>query len=116
MTESNLERLARIARERRDRDVPLTDATPEGRAEIERIAIESAWREIVREIVEGKNRKLSDAQIDEIARLLTEPAPANPCRWSAGCDSEAVTAVPHPILGDVPCCQPCADFAMGAKR
>lgn len=25
------------------------------------------------------------------------------------CTNEAVGVVPHPILGDVPCCQRCAD-------
>lgn len=33
------------------------------------------------------------------------------CAWFALCTREAVTTVPHPVLGDVPCCQRCADFA-----
>lgn len=31
------------------------------------------------------------------------------CEWYALCDREAVGYVWHPILGDVPCCQRCAD-------
>jgi hypothetical protein len=37
------------------------------------------------------------------------------CMWFALCKNEAVTTVPHPILGDVPCCQRCADFATSDK-
>lgn len=31
------------------------------------------------------------------------------CQWFALCDHEAVGVVAHPILGDVPTCQRCAD-------
>ncbi len=31
------------------------------------------------------------------------------CRYFRGCTNEAVTTVPNPILGPVPCCQRCAD-------
>ncbi len=31
------------------------------------------------------------------------------CEWWALCTNEAVTTEPHPILGDVPICQRCAD-------
>lgn len=33
------------------------------------------------------------------------------CAWFALCTRPAVTTVSHPVLGDVPCCQRCADFA-----
>jgi hypothetical protein len=33
------------------------------------------------------------------------------CKWFLRCTNPATTTVPHPILGDVPCCQGCADFA-----
>lgn len=33
------------------------------------------------------------------------------CAWFRNCTNAAVTTVPHPVLGDVPCCQSCADFA-----
>lgn len=35
------------------------------------------------------------------------------CEWFALCDRQAITAVDHPVLGDVICCQRCADFANG---
>lgn len=31
------------------------------------------------------------------------------CEWYALCDRPADGIVKHPILGDVPCCQRCAD-------
>lgn len=31
------------------------------------------------------------------------------CEWFLLCKNEAVTTEPHPILGDVPICQRCAD-------
>ena len=31
------------------------------------------------------------------------------CLWFAKCPNAAVTSVAHPILGDVPTCQTCAD-------
>jgi hypothetical protein len=31
------------------------------------------------------------------------------CQWFALCDNEAVGTVGHPVLGDVPTCQRCAD-------
>lgn len=31
------------------------------------------------------------------------------CQWFARCDNPATTALPHPTLGSVPCCQRCAD-------
>jgi hypothetical protein len=33
-----------------------------------------------------------------------------PCMYFARCDREAVTTVANPVLGDVPCCLPCARF------
>ena len=31
------------------------------------------------------------------------------CEWFAKCDHPAVGVIAHPVLGDVPCCQRCAD-------
>lgn len=31
------------------------------------------------------------------------------CEWFARCGNEAWSLEPHPILGDVPICQRCAD-------
>lgn len=39
--------------------------------------------------------------------------PEGYCRWFALCEREAVTTVPHPVLGEVPCCEKCAKFARG---
>jgi hypothetical protein len=36
---------------------------------------------------------------------------AVPCQWFARCDRNATTITPHPVLGDVPTCQRCADLA-----
>jgi hypothetical protein len=33
-----------------------------------------------------------------------------PCMWFARCTRPAAVTVSHPILGDVPCCQPCSDY------
>jgi hypothetical protein len=33
------------------------------------------------------------------------------CRWFLGCTREAVTTLEHPLLGSVPVCQRCYDFA-----
>ena len=38
-----------------------------------------------------------------------EAKPDNACRWFLLCDNPAVTTEPHPVLGDVPICQRCAD-------
>lgn len=40
-------------------------------------------------------------------------APAYPglCEWFLKCSNPATTVTPHPILGNVPTCQSCADFA-----
>jgi hypothetical protein len=35
------------------------------------------------------------------------------CQWFLNCTREATTTAPHPILGDVPTCQKCHDFAAG---
>lgn len=31
------------------------------------------------------------------------------CRWFLACDNPADGVLPHPVLGDTPCCQRCAD-------
>ena len=33
------------------------------------------------------------------------------CRWFLKCKNEATVLLPHPILGDVPCCDRCAKLA-----
>lgn len=33
------------------------------------------------------------------------------CEWFALCGQPAAGALPHPILGGVPCCARCADLA-----
>jgi len=33
----------------------------------------------------------------------------NTCQWYALCINEATTVIPHPILGDVPTCERCAN-------
>lgn len=32
------------------------------------------------------------------------------CQWFLRCARPATTTRPHPILGDVPCCEQCAAF------
>jgi hypothetical protein len=44
------------------------------------------------------------------ARAAIE-AERNACQWFATCTRPATTTVAHPILGDVPTCDPCAKFA-----
>ena len=48
---------------------------------------------------------------------VTYPTPDGqqdcPCMYFANCDRDAVTTVPNPVVGDVPSCQRCADFAQG---
>jgi len=38
------------------------------------------------------------------------------CEWFAKCDHPAVGVIAHPVLGDVPCCQRCADKLEIANR
>lgn len=46
-----------------------------------------------------------------IARAGDVPATAPaPCEWFLLCANEATTTRPHPVLGDVPCCDRCAAF------
>jgi hypothetical protein len=33
------------------------------------------------------------------------------CQWFAGCGRPATGTTPHPILGDVPTCDRCSEFA-----
>ena len=35
------------------------------------------------------------------------------CEWFAGCPREAEFLTPHPVLGEVPACQRCNEFATG---
>lgn len=39
-----------------------------------------------------------------------------PCAVFALCDRQAVTTIPHPILGPVPACQRCADKIESIER
>jgi len=52
-----------------------------------------------------------DEANDEYYKELGEEFPAQgsegECAWWAGCDNEATTTEPHPILGDVPICDRC---------
>jgi len=41
--------------------------------------------------------------------FYTEYAPVPTCEWFARCDRPAAGVVDHPMLGDVPCCTPCAE-------
>lgn len=41
--------------------------------------------------------------------FYTEYPDVPTCQWFARCDRPAVGVVDHPMLGDVPCCQQCAD-------
>ena len=40
---------------------------------------------------------------------LRDRSKSDVCRWFLKCDNPAVTTRPHPIIGDVPICQRCAD-------
>lgn len=40
----------------------------------------------------------------------------NQCQWFVNCVRDAVVYVEHPILGQVPCCQQCADFVNGNTK
>lgn len=42
--------------------------------------------------------------------------PVQTCEWFALCGNPAVTTEPHPILGDVPICQRCADKVAALKK
>lgn len=39
----------------------------------------------------------------------TPRIPGGTCKWFALCENAATLTIPHPILGDVPACQRCAD-------
>lgn len=38
------------------------------------------------------------------------------CRWFLKCENDATGTTPHPILGDVPTCDRCHDFATKPLR
>ena len=40
---------------------------------------------------------------------------AVPCQWFARCDRPATNTEPHPVMGDVPCCQQCFDWNQKLK-
>lgn len=60
-------------------------------------------------------RALGLAEVYPDALDTAEPAPAAPdlgeCQWFAGCERPAAGHVTHPILGEVPTCHRCAEFA-----
>ena len=55
----------------------------------------------------------SDEAIAEALGL--EPKPEGECMWFLNCTRDATTTAPHPILGDVPTCDSCHEFATGGK-
>jgi hypothetical protein len=67
------------------------------------------------------NMRANDMDWIGMGQRMTKPLPfptllrdtyAKPgmCEYMLKCTSPAVTTVPNPILGPVPCCQSCADF------
>jgi len=48
-----------------------------------------------------------------ISKMRGGNKPANACRWFLLCKEPAVRNVPHPVLGEVPCCEKHAQFAEG---
>ena len=42
---------------------------------------------------------------------IVERIEAGVCMWFAACDNPATGTTPHPILGDVPTCDRCAERA-----
>lgn len=57
--------------------------------------------------------EVREGEATAIVEHLIALAP-NTCLWFAACDSEAAGTVEHPVLGDVPTCQRCADV-VGAE-
>ncbi|GMA42418.1 hypothetical protein [Mobilicoccus caccae] len=41
--------------------------------------------------------------------MTKNPAPAIKCQWFALCPNPPAGTIAHPILGEVPACQRCAD-------
>lgn len=71
-------------------------------------------------LVEVADTKMTDVQRALVMHSLTgegnaqiQPATSATqlCEWFARCTRPAVTKVPHPVLGEVPCCAKCAAFA-----
>ena len=58
--------------------------------------------------------KLSEVTNFTGNRLMIDEDENVYCAFFAMCDRPATTTVPNPILGDVPACQRCADFAKAA--
>ena len=45
------------------------------------------------------------------ARITIQPAETlDVCQWFLQCENPATTTLPHPTLGEVPCCARCAGF------
>lgn len=53
-----------------------------------------------------REKKSAQAQGRKRARAALKPTL---CQWFLLCLNPAVTTMPHPVLGDVPICQRCAD-------
>lgn len=48
-----------------------------------------------------------------IAKMRGRGKADDACRWFLHCQERAVRSVPHPVLGEVPCCEKHAKFAEG---
>src|SRR5262245_22634638 len=76
--------------------------------------------ELTAEIV-AKGGQLTEWEglIAEVNAPTVPLPPAQPgvtCAWFAGCDRPATGTTPHPVLGDVPTCDRCHEFATGSPR
>ena len=48
--------------------------------------------------------------------MKTKTKEATPCAWFAHCENDAVTTQSHPVLGEVPICERCADWYKRMKE